>query len=142
MKIDPNLIIGNTQGGIPHSKPVSGCSFEDVLSAVEGSPGAHSVKLHGPVPRALVPNPYKITALTVSEEALDLLDGYTQVLANPGSTLRSLSPMVDQLERAGERISTAAAMLSDEDPLKAIMMELTSTLSSEVIRFRRGDLLS
>ncbi|MGC9325055.1 MAG: hypothetical protein ACP5G0_09955 [Desulfomonilia bacterium] len=142
MKIDPNLIIGNALGTTPVKKPAAENSFEEMLSGIEKSqiPRVHTYQEQIAQPSAL--NPYMMTALTTSEHALDLLDGYAQALEDPGLTLRSISPIVDKLEHERDRITSAASMLSDDDPLKVIMNELISTLDSEVIRFRRGDLLS
>jgi len=44
------------------------------------------------------------------------------------------------MESMKARLDGAASFLSDDDPLKGIMTEVSTALYGEVLRFRRGDL--
>ncbi len=91
--------------------------------------------------RQVAISPQKLTALGASEEALELLERYSRAVSDPQVTLKGLSPMVDELESMKARLDGAASFISDDDPLKGIMSEVSSALYGEVLRFRRGDLI-
>ncbi|HQG32256.1 MAG TPA: hypothetical protein PLA83_10025 [Deltaproteobacteria bacterium] len=141
MKIDPNMVIGSVTGKISGSRQIAGdgSTFEDILSEIGNTSvkEARSVQASYPVDQL---NPQKINALSLSEQALDMLDSYSKGLADPNVSLKSLAPMVEDLSRMRSSVLDAGSFLSDDDPLKAIMNDVASTLNGEVMRFRRGDL--
>lgn len=141
MKIDPNMVIGSVTGKVSGSRQTAGdgSTFENILNEVgsESVRDAHSVPASYP---ACQLNPQKINALSMSEQALDMLDSYSKGLADPNVSLKALAPMVEDLSRMRSSVLNAGSFLSDDDPLKAIMNDVASTLNSEVMRFRRGDL--
>lgn len=142
MKIDPNLIIGAVAGKMTETRqaPVGGALFEDVLQGVQETGVKEASRVQAAYPIDLV-NPQKIGALSLSEQALDMLDAYSKGLADPSLSLKSIEPMVEDLSRMSSELSNAGSFLSDADPLKGIIDEVASTVNSEVMRFRRGDLL-
>ena len=140
MKIDPNMIIGTV---VPETvKRVSGTggAFEDVLKGLEADTTAMPDKVHAQFQQVAV-SPQKLTALSTSEDALELLGRYSQAVSDPQMSLKGLAPMVDELESMKSRLDSASSFISDNDPLKGILSEVSSTLYGEVLRFRRGDLI-
>ncbi|MEA3223739.1 MAG: hypothetical protein U9P49_11330 [Thermodesulfobacteriota bacterium] len=144
MKIDPNMIIGKTTGQVSHQRHISsGVKFEDILqrekiTSTENisratSPGV--TDMAGPLQAD------KIKGLSFSEQALDLLDKYNKLLADPDVTLRMIAPIVDEMNTMGERLEKASSLLSTDKSLKGIMNDIASTIRSEGIRFNRGDLI-
>lgn len=142
MKIDPNMIIGSVAGKTSGTRQITGDrgAFEDILNEVgkTGAKGTQNVQASYPVDQL---NPQKINALNLSEQALDMLDAYSKGLADPKLSLKALAPMVDDLGQMHQTVLNAGSFLSDDDPLKGIMNDVASTLNSEVMRFRRGDLI-
>lgn len=139
MKIDPNMIIGAV---VPDAvKPAAGSrgSFEDVLKGLETDTSPRTGKIHARFQQASI-YPQKIAAVSASEDALGLLERYSRAVSDPQVTLRGLSPMVDELETMISTLDGAASFISDSDPLKGIMGEISTALYGEVLRFRRGDL--
>jgi hypothetical protein len=141
MKIDPNMVIGSVTGKVSGIKQAAGDggAFEDILNEVGKTAvkEAQNVQASYPVDQL---NPQKINALSMSEQALDMLDAYSKGLADPKLSLKALAPMVDDLSQMRSSVLNAGSFLSDDDPLKGIMNDVASTLNSEVMRFRRGDL--
>ena len=86
-------------------------------------------------------SPMRLKGLGMGEQAIELLNGYAQALADPSVTLKSLQPMVDELAGLKDGLDKASGKLSDDDPLKGILKDVGTTIDSEVLRFSRGDLL-
>lgn len=142
MKIDPNMLIGTVTGKRPGTgaPAAGGPTFEDILKDVQKAegPGVHRLQsITGPDQ----PSPQKFNALSVSEQALDMLDAYARALGDPKRSLRDLAPMVDEMSSLCSAVAQARSFLSDSDPLKGIMGDVESALSGELMRFRRGDLI-
>lgn len=141
MKIDPNMVIGSVTGKVPGSKQTAGdgSAFEDILNEVGNTAAKEVRNVQATCPVEQL-NPQKVNALSLSEQALDMLDAYSKGLASPDVSLKNLAPMVEDLSRMHSSVLDAGSFLSDDDPLKGIMNDVASTLNSEVMRFRRGDL--
>jgi len=140
MKIDPNLIIGAVTGKSPVSRPTGGSgNFEDILIGVQKTDTKEAASIQ-PIPQMNQLNPYKVNALTFSEQAIDMLDTYSKALIDPSFNLKSLAPMVEDLDGMRSKLLDAGSFISDDDPLRGIINDTASTLSGEVMRFRRGDL--
>jgi hypothetical protein len=140
MKIDPNLTIGGMHPqsiNKPSGKPGA---FEKVLSGIEQTTAPEMLSVQTPQSVTMI-SPTKLKGLGLSEQAIELLDGYAQALADPSVTLKSLKPMVDELAGLKEGLDKTMGALSDNDPLKGILKDVGSTIESEVLRFARGDLL-
>jgi hypothetical protein len=141
MKIDPNMAIGSVGG--TQVKPKTGLTggFDEVLKGLETDTAtkeaskAGAPMLYGPV------NPQKMNALNTSEDALELLEKYSQAVSNPNMNLKTLEPMVNELETMRDKVVQAGSFIADNDPLKGIMNDVSSTLYGEVAKFRRGELI-
>ena len=140
MKIDPNLIIGAVTGNNPAEKQTGKPGvFEDMLSNLEGC-AAKETTAPANIPPMDTLCPQKVNALTMSEQALDMMDSYAKALVDPAMTLKSLAPMVNELDAMRTKLIEAGSFISEDDPLKGIISDMSSTLYGEVLRFRRGDL--
>jgi hypothetical protein len=140
MKINPNMIIGSVAGA--QIKPQVGAkgAFEDVLKGLESGMVNMPDKVGTQFQMNPI-NPVKLSAVSASEEAIELLDSYSKAVSDPNLSLKAISPMVDQLEATKLKVDNAASFIADNDPLKGIMNEVSSTLYGEVLRFRRGELI-
>jgi hypothetical protein len=140
MKINPNMTIGSVSGS--QTKPQGGVGgvFEDLLKGIETG----SVNRSDSVATQFQMNPVspvKLSAVSASEEAIELLDRYSKAVSDPNVNLKAISPMVDQLDAMKAKVDNATSFIADNDPLKGIMKEVSSTLYGEVLRFRRGELI-
>ncbi len=142
MKIDPNMLIGTVTGKRPGTETpaAGGPAFEDILKDVQKAegPGVHHLQS---IPGLDQPSPQKFNALSVSEQALDMLDTYARALADPRRSLTEIAPMVDEMSSLCSEVAQARSFLSENDPLKGIMGDVESALNGELMRFRRGDLI-
>jgi hypothetical protein len=140
MKINPNMTIGSVPGTqTKHQGGVSGV-FEDLLKGIETG----SVNKSDSVATQFQMNavsPVKLSAVSASEEAIELLDRYSKAVSDPNVNLKAISPMVSQLDAMKAKVDNAASFIADNDPLKGIMNEVSSALYGEVLRFRRGELI-
>jgi len=140
MKINPNMTIGSV--ALTHVKSAPGAkgAFEDVLKGLEsdsvGKPG-----MVGAQYQAAPISPQKLNAVSTSEEAVDLLEKYAKAVSDPNVNLKEISSLVNQVDAMKSKVDDAASFVADNDPLKGIMNEVSSTLLGEVLRFRRGELI-
>ncbi|HNY65696.1 MAG TPA: hypothetical protein PKM41_09655 [Deltaproteobacteria bacterium] len=142
MKIDPNMIIGAVTGKAPAAAkgPAAGSNlFEDILNGVQKT---GTVQAQGVSPLLSVNqvSPQAMRCMSVTDQAMGMLDAYSKSLLDPKVSLRDLAPMVEELGALRTEVLEAGSFLSDSDPLKGIMDEVASTINAEVVRFRRGDL--
>ncbi|MBN1634886.1 MAG: hypothetical protein JW920_00125 [Deltaproteobacteria bacterium] len=141
MKIDPNLVIGNMVNAKPGSTPSATAGvFEDMLQGIEKRQVNTSMPVQGASPIELIA-PHQLGALTVSEQALEMLEEYMNALSDPQCSLKSVASMLDDLGAMKARIGQAGHAVGAHDPLSSIMKELVSTIESEEVRFGRGDML-
>jgi hypothetical protein len=140
MKIDPNMTIGSITGNQVITPRGARGAFEDVLKGLEKDAAPKPGKVGAPMPTSFI-SPQKLKALSLSEEALDLLDKYAQAVSNPAMNLKSIAPMVDDLDAMREKLIQAGTFIADDDPLKGIMNEVSSALYGEILRFKRGELI-
>jgi len=140
MKINPNMTIGAVTGS--QTKPQGGTKgvFEDLLKGIETG-SVNKAGLVGTQFQMNAVSPVKLSAVSASEEAIELLDNYSKALSDPNLNLKAISPMVAQLDAMKAKVDNAASFIADNDPLKGIMNEVSSTLYGEVLRFRRGELI-
>jgi len=73
------------------------------------------------------------------DRLLDLLEGYQRQLADPGRSLKSISPHLDQIEKGGRELEKTIQKMDDADGLKTIAQEALITAAAEVFKFNRGD---
>jgi hypothetical protein len=82
-------------------------------------------------------SPY--TAADDIESLLNLLDNYSQALANPANTLKDLAPLADDLGLMAEQLGRTSQKLSVEDPLKSLSADTATVAMVEAMKFNRGD---
>lgn len=142
MKIDPNMVIGAVTGRTTGVRQTNGSGnvFDDILKGVQNTQ-PQEVSSARTLYQISSPNPQKIQALGLSEQAIDMLDAYSKSLSDPKLSLKDIAPMVDELSEARTSLLNAKSFLSDDDPLKGVMEEVASAMNGEVLRFRRGDLI-
>ena len=143
MKIDPNMIIGgiNAQRPVSGSKGVAG-GFEDMLKGIEQqSETAATTGVQGVRPMDML-SPQKIMAMSLSDQAVDMLSDYASALQDPSQTLKDLAAKVSELQGIKTDVDNASSAISPNDPLKGIMDEVSASLETEIVRFTRGDLSS
>lgn len=140
MKIDPNLTIGSVCPQNPSKHLGKKGVFEGMLSGIEQKTVSETTPVLSSMAAPMI-SPMTIKGLDMGEQAIELLDGYAQALADPGVTLKSLQPIVDELASLKEGLDKTKGALSDDDPLKGILTDVGTTIESEVLRFSRGDLL-
>ena len=75
------------------------------------------------------------------EQLLDLLEAYSEALADPKKNLRELSPLVKLLEREQNNLEELGKNLADGDMLQGILKQAVILSQVEVSRFNRGDYL-
>jgi hypothetical protein len=142
MKIDPNLIIGAVTGTASVGKGAStggSSAFEDILNSVQTGSPAQAAGVN-PLYQVDTVSPQKMQCLSLSDQAMGVLEDYSKNLLDSKKSLKDIAPMVDELGELRTRMLDASSFLSDSDPLKGIMDDVASALNAEVLRFRRGDL--
>jgi len=140
MKIDPNMAIGSVAGPQARPQRTAGSGFEEVLKGMEADAAPKAASLGMPMPMSSI-SPQKLDALSTSEEALDLLEKYSQAMVDPASNLKAIAPMVDELDAMRQKVVEAGSSIANDDPLKGILNEVSSALYGEVLRFQRGELI-
>ncbi|HHO77011.1 MAG TPA: hypothetical protein ENN05_11395 [Deltaproteobacteria bacterium] len=141
MKIDPNMIIGAVVPKAPEAKSGSISSgFEDMLRDVQKADTKEASPVQA-MPQINNVNPLKVEVLTMSEQAIDMLGTYSKALLDPGNTLKTIGTMVNDLDVMRSKLDDAGSFLADDDPLKEIVGDVTTTLLGEIMRYRRGDLI-
>lgn len=140
MKINPDMIIGSVAGNQSRPQGTARGGFEDVLKGLESGIPNSPGKVGSPFQMNPVSS-VKLSAVSAGEEALELLESYSRAVADPNLNLKAISPMVDRLEAMKNKVDNASSFIADNDPLKGIMNEVSSTLYGEVLRFRRGELI-
>ena len=81
----------------------------------------------------------EMTVVAHAERHLDLLDEYQHKLSNPAFTLRDISPLIEELEAANNRLVSSVNSLSDGDELKNILNLIIVATSVEIAKFNSGD---
>ena len=73
------------------------------------------------------------------DQTLDLLEGYSQALADPDRPLEDLEPMIQDLENQAERLSSTAAKGSGDPALRDLADQASILAMVEAAKFKRGD---
>ena len=73
------------------------------------------------------------------DRLVDLLDEYRQKLGDPGTTLKSIQPLMDDIAATKDRLVPEISGLEDENPLKEVLNRSLVTATTEIMRFNRGD---
>ena len=74
-----------------------------------------------------------------TERVIDSIEKYRQLLADPGVSLRSMTPAMRQLKGDLAALEPMLANMAEDDPLKPLINEATILASKEIARFDRGD---
>jgi hypothetical protein len=75
------------------------------------------------------------------ETVLSRLEIFQEALARPGLTLKSLSPLVQAMEKDSQHLESLARGLPGDSPLRQVMEEAAALTWTESCKFRRGDYL-
>ena len=76
-------------------------------------------------------------------DLLNLLDEFSVKLNNPAASLKSITPMVDELNQTAETLLKETQKLDSSDSaLKRIATQTAVMARTEYIKFQRGDYLS
>lgn len=84
-------------------------------------------------------NGSKEEALNSLKDTLDLVDFYADKLGDSSLSSDSLSSLVEQLEQRLNTLNEIGSSPDTNDRLKTIISDVTSTMSVEIERFKRGD---
>lgn len=73
------------------------------------------------------------------ENLINLLDQYRQKLSDPQITLKTVAPLVKEMEQAKESLRPILDSLKDGEEIKAILNQTLVTTSLEIAKYYRGD---
>ena len=74
-----------------------------------------------------------------TEQMLDALTRYQQLLANPAKNLREMEPVVEQMKKEISVLSPLTEQLLEGDQMKQIATDALVLASKEIARFENGD---
>lgn len=82
----------------------------------------------------------KKNVIEQSEKILNLLDHYSETLADPAKSLKDIQPLVDGIEKEINFIeSETKNQMYDDKALDKIVKDLTVTAKVAMYKFHRGD---
>lgn len=126
--------------------PSSGATFSELLNSAMKEQKASETVLDPPLIQSAYPigselsiDSGKVAVTHGIEKMLDSLETYGKLLSSPTSSLRAMAPLVDRIEIEANSLSSSAASLSENDPLKEILLQTLVTANVEIARFHRGD---
>jgi hypothetical protein len=134
----------------PKAQPSADKEFNSILQKSVGNSKKDVMETH----RTTFINPLKgvqmnpssmidrQSALDRIENLIDLLDHYRQRLADPGSTLKHIDPIISQIDREAEHLVPILESLPEGEELKNIINQTLVTASLEVTKFYRGDYIA
>ncbi|MDR1396005.1 MAG: hypothetical protein LBK52_07545 [Deltaproteobacteria bacterium] len=164
MKIDPHLQAvllrpGSAQGRTPAPAADPAADFASLLKTTAASgrnqisiPALSSLdstallgqadQLAGQIQTLQAAAPSGTSPLAASqdiEQLLDLLDNYSQALADPAKSLKDLAPLADDLGLLAAELGQTSSKLGPNDPLKALSSDTATVAAVEALKFKRGD---
>jgi len=83
--------------------------------------------------------PIEAPVLEQTEQLLDTLDAYRQKLGDREVKLSQMDPLIDEIKKRSEGLTSKADTLPDGDPLRDILNQTLIVSSLEVLKFSRGD---
>ncbi len=96
--------------------------------------------LGGPAPLAgVAPAESTGAAQEMVDAVLSRLELFQEALSRPGLSLKSLSPLVQALEKDSHHLDSLARSLPDDSPLRQIVQEAAALTWTEGCKFKRGD---
>mgnify|MGYP006292729117 CR=1 FL=1 len=123
-------------------------SFEEILNNTIDDPKATD-RAHQPASPAaasLLPaqssgvGPVQGETLNHANKVLDLLDTYANALGDPKRTLKSIEPILQQLQEEVNRLPSGAS--PKNEGLGKVLNDIAVTANIEAIKFHRGDYVS
>ncbi|MEJ5329288.1 MAG: hypothetical protein WHT07_03965 [Desulfobaccales bacterium] len=105
---------------------------------------APAAETPGPVP---ISGPAAVTPLDPDsplpalEAGLRRLEAFARGLADPGTTLRDLEPLAQELWQDSHRLTLLARSVPPTSPLRAVTEETAALAYVESLKFQRGDYL-
>ena len=116
-------------------------SFGNILDQVQKSQTSQ-VNESAPlaVPMPIQPGPdYQAMATQQADKLLGLLEEYSSALENPGTTLKSMDSMVEQMELEANVAKRVLSHVDANQGVGKIVNQAAVYASVEAIKFRRGD---
>ncbi len=105
-----------------------------------GGTGAQAPSsIYGPSPAVAPEELIRSQAELAADRALNLLDAYQAALADPKRSLKSMAPLVKDLEEEVTRLQEGLGSLPDGDPLRPILSRIAVVSMVETVKFNRGD---
>lgn len=77
--------------------------------------------------------------LVPMEKTLDLMEQLSAALSDPGTTTKSLDPIIQNLDRQAQELLAGAGDLPQGDRARSLMEETAATAMVQVTKFERGD---
>ena len=78
-----------------------------------------------------------------TDKLLELLDAYAIQLEDPGVSLKSIAPVLEQInQNAGNLLKETTALGTENNGLKEIATQTVVAAQTEYVKFQRGDYLS
>ena len=77
--------------------------------------------------------------LDLGRRFLALAERFQSRLADPSASLRDIAPVVKDLEAHRDKLTDHIAALPAEDPARGLLEEMASLISTESVKFHRGD---
>ena len=81
-------------------------------------------------------------ALDRIDNLIGLLDQYRLKLADPGTTLKDIDPIIMKIDQETENLTPVLDSLPEDEDLKNIFNQTLVTASLEVSKFYRGDYIA
>ncbi len=92
----------------------------------------------GIVPPACRPSPsVEMQVFHQASNVLDLMEKYAEALNDPKRTLKSIEPIVDQIQKGLEGLQKEPS--GQDDPFERLVNEIAVTARVEAFKFQRGD---
>lgn len=86
-----------------------------------------------------IPVELRLAGLSMSENAIDLLESYSKALNNLNLTTQDLLPLIEALEGDTTTLLDIKEQLPKNDPLAQLIDRVTTISVIEAEKFRRGD---
>ncbi len=143
--------IGGTVGvpGSQRQTPTGGeKSFDKILNRTMGEAQGADTSRQSPVPcvNAVAPpqlsevGPVDGTTVRQADKILDLMDNYAKALGDPQRTLKSVEPILEQIEDEVNQLETDAS--TKDEGFRNVVNDIAVTARVEAIKFHRGDYVS
>lgn len=86
-----------------------------------------------------IPAELRLAGLSMSENAIDLLESFSEALGNLQLDSKDLLPLIEALEGDTTTLLDIREQLPNQDPLAQLIDRVTTISALEAEKFRRGD---